>query len=203
MGSSPQSLRSPSPFPAFAYSRTKRHLLFFGGAGGSSSGGGSAGVAVRWAVFECADALRRGREKWRTSDSPAALVEARSPTVLLPLHCHALRRRWTAVFYETRGSFDPKVFGKRQYPPRSPIRFVIVPPFLTALCVDSARESTSLWTPDARRKEQKQGFRARGARRGKGGREARGARRLVALKKLSQPPPVALLERPCGDLSPF
>ena len=130
MGSSPQSLRSPSPFPAFAYSRTKRHLLFFGGAGGSSSGGGSAGVAVRWAVFECADALRRGREKWRTSDSPAALVEARSPTVLLPLHCHALRRRWTAVFYETRGSFDPKVFGKRQYPPRSPIRFVIVPPFL-------------------------------------------------------------------------
>ena len=28
----------------------------------------------------------------------AALVEARSPTVLLPLHCHALRRRWTAVF---------------------------------------------------------------------------------------------------------
>ena len=27
-----------------------------GGAGGSSSGGGSAGVAVRWAVFECADA---------------------------------------------------------------------------------------------------------------------------------------------------
>ena len=135
MGSSPQSLRSPSPFPAFAYSRTKRHLLFFGGARGSSSGGGSAGVAVRWAVFECADALRRGREKWRTSDSPAALVEARSPTVLLPLHCHALRRRWTAVFYETRGSFDPKVFGKRQYPPRSPIRFVIVPPFLTALIV--------------------------------------------------------------------
>ena len=108
MGSSPQYLRSPSPFPAFAYSRTKRHLLFFGGAGGSSSGGGSTGVAVRWA-FECADALRRGREKWRTSDSPAALVEARSPTVLLPLHCHALRRRWTAPFYEMRGSFDLNV----------------------------------------------------------------------------------------------